>query len=229
VHHGGNDEQPGSRPVEWCVRRRSGHPEITGRRDVRAARTATTADAGGFLQRPSRERPAPAVSFLTADGDPARYRRSDEPIGPDEVIDYRYLFSLVLDRCAREDDRGKSLDAKITALIAGVVGFIAFSGRMQPSVWNAVETLAYLVPLGLLLRAFMVERGAIAPTAESLRTFFPEFPVTTLRDAVAAMTRACAANARINDTKAGRLDVAVVFTAVTTAIVLVTQFVAALR
>lgn len=87
----------------------------------------------------------------------------------------------------------------------------------------------YLIPLLLLLGAFMVERGARAPSAESLRTFFPQFPVTTLRDTIAATARASAENARINDMKTGRLDIAVVLTAASAAIALITRFVVALR
>jgi hypothetical protein len=135
----------------------------------------------------------------------------------------------VLDRCEREDDRGKSIDAKITALIAGVMAFIGFSARLPVSPWTAVETIVFLVPLGVLLGAFMIERGRLAPTAESLGTFFPEYPVTTLRDAIDAMTRVCRSNAEINDRKAARLDVAVVLTGAVAAVVFISQAVIALR
>jgi hypothetical protein len=135
----------------------------------------------------------------------------------------------VLDRYGHEDDRGKSIDAKITALIAGVLAFIGLSARFPVSLWTAVETIVFLAPLGVLLGAFMTERGRLAPTAESLGTFFPEYPVTTLRDAIDAMTRVCRSNARINDRKAARLDIAVVLTGVIAAVVFVLRVVIALR
>jgi hypothetical protein len=145
------------------------------------------------------------------------------------VIDYRYLYSIVLDRCQAEDERGRSLDSKLTSLIAGVVAFIGLSSRFPPSVVNAEETLLYLIPLSVLLAAFMVDRVRLAPSAESLGTFFATYPVRTLRDAVDAMTRVYRLNAVTNDRKAARLDFSVVATVVATGIVLVTQSVLALR
>lgn len=170
-----------------------------------------------FHQGSRRDRHLPEISLLV------------DPRGPDTPVDYRYLYQLVADRAEREEDRGKTLDAKITALLAGVVTFIGFSFRMQATSWTTGAALIYCVPLGVLLSAFMTKRGAISPTAESLVTFFPQYPTTTLRDAVLAMERSCRRNDRANDTKTRRLDVATVMTAVATMIVLVSQFIVALR
>jgi cell division protein FtsW (lipid II flippase) len=135
----------------------------------------------------------------------------------------------VADRAEREDDRNKALDAKITALLAGVVAFIGFSFRLQVSSWSAIAALLYLGPLGFLLAALMTKPNKIAPTAEALVTFFPLYPVQTLRDAIITMERACRMNDRFNDTKARRLGFATALTAAATAVVLVTQCVVALR
>jgi len=134
-----------------------------------------------------------------------------------------------VDRAEREEDRGKMLDAKITALLAGVVTFIGFSFRLQATPWSAGTALLYLIPLGVLFSAFMTKRGVLSPTPESLVTFFPEYPTATLRNAVLAMERSCRTNDRINDTKTRRLDVATASTGVATLIVLVSQFAVALR
>jgi hypothetical protein len=128
----------------------------------------------------------------------------------------------VLDRLDREDDRGKALDAKITAVLAGITACLGLAVRVRQSVALEIETMFYFIPLSVSLSAFLVRRGASAPTAESLETFFPEFPVTTMRDAVTAVTRACRENIRINDRKAARLDIAVALMALLTAVVLVT-------
>jgi hypothetical protein len=72
------------------------------------------------------------------------------------------------EHCEREDERGKAIDAKITSVLAGVIAFIGFSIRAQSSLWTAVETLVYLVPLGVLLNAFRTERRVRAPEPESL-------------------------------------------------------------
>jgi hypothetical protein len=160
VYDGGDDERLETGAAEGTA---LGRPRRAAREARLGTGTAqTAADSGGLLRRPARDGSAPTISFLIADGDPARYRRADEPVGPDEVIDYRYLYSLILDRYEREEDRGKSIDAKITASIAGVTAFIGFSTRVQPTVFNAAESLFYLIPLLLLLGAFMVERGARA-------------------------------------------------------------------
>ncbi|MDB5071811.1 MAG: hypothetical protein JWM87_2922 [Candidatus Eremiobacteraeota bacterium] len=151
------------------------------------------------------------------------------PAGPDYRVDYRYLYEIVADRSKREEDRGKVLDAKITALLAGAVAFIGFTLRLQFTSWSAVTGLLYVIPLGFLLAAFMAKPARVAPTVESLVTFFPQYPDTTLRDAVLAMERSCRANDRINDIKLRRLDLATVLTATITAAALVTQFAVALR
>jgi hypothetical protein len=157
------------------------------------------------------------VSFLAA------------PFEPEHGVDYRYLYEIVADRAEREEDRGKSLDAKITALLAGIVAFIGFMVRLPLTPLNAGTALVYVVPLAFLLAAFATRPSRIAPTVESLVTFFPRYPATTLRDAVLAMERSCRENVRINDTKNRRLDVATSLTAIATGIILFTQFAAAVR
>jgi hypothetical protein len=153
------------------------------------AASDASADARRFHQGPRQGRHPAKISLLV------------DPLGPDTPVDYRYLYQIVAERAEREEDRGKTLDAKITALLAGVVTFIGFSFRMQATPWTTGAALIYCVPLGLLLSAFMTKRGAISPTAESLVTFFPQYPTTTLRDAVLAMERSCRRNDRVNDTK----------------------------
>ena len=175
------------------------------------------ADARRFHERRRRGGHSAQVSLLA------------EPFGPDHTVDYRYLYQLVDDRAKREEERGKTLDAKITALLAGAVAFIGFTFRLQSTPWSAATALLYIIPLGCLLSAFMTKPGRIAPTPESLVTFFPQYPETTLRDAVLAMERSCRENDHINDTKIRRLDLATILTAAATTIVLITQFVVALR
>jgi hypothetical protein len=181
-----------------------------------AASDAST-DARRFHQRRRRRGHSAQVSLLVAPG------------GPDHRVDYRYLYEIVTDRSKREEDRGKALDAKITALLAGAVAFIGFTFRLQFTPWSAVTGLLYVIPLGFLLAAFMTKPARIAPTVESLVTFFPQYPDTTLREAVLSMERSCRANDRINDIKLRRLDLATVLTATITAAALVTQFAVALR
>ena len=91
--------------------------------------------------------------------------------------------------------------------------------------WNAAASLVYLFPLSFLFLAFMTETEKIVPAPESLGEFFREYPVTALREAIAAMLGGCHTKERINDRKASRLGVATLLTAVATAIVLIEQFV----
>jgi hypothetical protein len=143
------------------------------------------------------------------------------------VIDYRYLYSLILECCAREEERGKALDGKITTLIAGVTALIGFAIRSPSSPLSTSAALLAVVPLVSLFGALMVRRGRVAPTPESLETFFPEYPVRTLRDSVTAMTRICRTNAELNEMKAARLDIAAILAAFATAAFLFVQAVAA--
>jgi hypothetical protein len=145
------------------------------------------------------------------------------------VIDYRYLYSLVLQCCEREEERGKALDGKITTSIAGVTALIGFAIRSPSSPLGASAALLAVIPLVSLFGALMVRRGRVAPTPESLETFFPEYPVRTLRDSVTAMTRICRTNAELNEMKSARLDIAVTFAAFATAAFLAAQLVAVFR
>ena len=84
--------------------------------------------------------------------------------------------------------------------------------------------MLYIIPLGFLFSAFLIQRGESAPTAESLRRYFPAFPVSTLKDRIDAMLIAEAKNAAVNELKAARVDLATIITGVVTAIVLISQF-----
>lgn len=136
---------------------------------------------------------------------------------------------MVADRADREGDRSKEIDAKATALLAGIVAFIGFSFRTQMTPSSAITALLYCIPLAFLLRVFMSAREAIAPSPESLVTFFPEYPTATLRKAVFAMERSCRSSERVNDQKMRRLESATLLMAGTTICVLVVQLVVALR
>lgn len=121
------------------------------------------------------------------------------------------------------------IDAKITALLAGIVAFMGFSFRFQLKGWSTGSALIYVVPLGFLLSAFMAKRGALAPSVEAFETFFPEYPVTTVKKAVSAVASACCTNQRVNKRKASRLELATLFTGAATAVVLAVQFIVSLR
>ena len=190
-------------------------PRLAGRRFADSRPSAAGRERFRAADEP--QRPIPQISYLV------------EPLGPDDEVDYRYLYGLVVERREREEDRGKAIDAKVTSLLAGVVAFIGFSFRLQSSVWIAACALLYLVPLAFLLNAFMTKSEDRVPAPEALETFFPEYPTTTLRKAVSATVHACRADEAINNRKATRLDVATVLTAVVTATVLVTQVVLDLR
>ena len=109
-------------------------------------------------------------------------------------------------------------------MLAGIAAFIGFSFRLQYTPFSAAAALLYCVPLGFLLSIFSTARAEIAPSPESLVTFFPEYPIATLRKAIFAMERACRAGDRINVMKARRLETATLLMALTTTIVLVVQF-----
>jgi hypothetical protein len=75
----------------------------------------------------------------------------------------------------------------------------------------------------------MTRRGALAPSVEAFETFFPEYPVSTMKKAVGAVASACRTNQRVNQRKSSRLEVATLLTAAATAIVLTVQFTVSLR
>lgn len=181
-------------------------------------------DRGSQQERSAPRDPDPRYPPLTRNRDAASYALADEPLQPDDPVDRRYLYSLVLERIERAEDRGKTLDAKVTALLGGVVAFIGFSFRGNVSIWTAGAALLYVIPLGFLFSAFLIQRGESAPTAESLRRYFPAFPVSTLKDGIDAMLIADAKNAAVNELKAARVDLATIMTGIVTAVVLISQF-----
>jgi hypothetical protein len=183
----------------------------------RLAARDTSAAARRLHLRPERSEHLSAVSFLVTSH------------GPDDEVDYRYLYELLSERAEREEDRSKAIDAKATALLAGVVAFIGFSSRLQSTPLSAGAALLYCIPLAFLVRTFLMKRATIVPSPESLVTFFPRYPVATLRQTILDMERSCRANVRLNETKTQRLDLATVLMAATTVCVLVVQFAVALR
>jgi hypothetical protein len=181
-----------------------------------AARDAAAA-RGRLHRRPDDRGHLLAVSFLAGS------------YVPEDESDYRYLYELLSERVTREEDRGKGIDAKATAMLAGIVAFIGFSFRLQYTAFSTAAALLYCVPLSFLLSVFLAERPAIAPSPESLVTFFPQYPTETLRKAIAAVERSCRAGIRVNATKARRLDIATILMALTTVVVLVVQFFTSVR
>lgn len=168
--------------------------------------------------------PNPGDSPLATSRDPTRYTLADEPLSAGDAVDWRYLYNLIIERIEREEDRGKTLDSKITSLLGGVVAFIGFSFRVNVSVWSAGAALLYIVPLAFLFSAFLIERGESAPTPESLKRSFPPFPISTLMDGIDAMLIVNNKNMAVNALKAARVDLATILTGIVTAIVLITQF-----
>lgn len=185
-----------------------------------AAAPASGADDPGSGQ----DRPVPSHPPL----DPERYAVGDEPLGPGRPVDYRYLYGLVLDRLEREEERGKSLDGKLAALLAGVVASIGFSFRVQANIVSAGAAVLYLVPLVLIAWGYAIALEKDAPSAEALEASFPAYPVSTLVEAIKAMRIANVLNVERHDRKAVFLDYAIFATLVVTAIVLIAQFVIAL-
>jgi cell division protein FtsW (lipid II flippase) len=149
---------------------------------------------------------------------------ADEPLRPHDPVDWRYLYSLILERTEREEDRGKLLDAKVTSLLGGVVAFIGFSFRVNVSAWSSGAALLYIIPLAFLLSALLADRGESAPTAKSLHRYFSAFPVSTLKESTDAMLIANALNESANDRRAARADLATILTGIVTVLVLITQF-----
>ncbi|HTD36075.1 MAG TPA: hypothetical protein VK669_01080 [Candidatus Limnocylindrales bacterium] len=160
--------------------------------------------------------------------DPKLYTVNDEPIGPDRVIDYRFLYEIVRDRLARQEDRGKSLDAKLATLLTGVVAAIGFSFRLSPSLVTTGTAFLYLLPLVLIASAFSTKLSDLAPDIESLERSFPPYPVSTLMAAVAAIREAHRVTLAAYDRKASRLDHAIAATLLVTSGALVAQLAVAL-
>jgi L-cystine uptake protein TcyP (sodium:dicarboxylate symporter family) len=123
----------------------------------------------------------------------------------------------------REEDRGKSLDGKIASVIAGIVASIGFSLRVNGSAVTYAAAMLYLIPLIALFRAFRTKPLREAPTAESILRYFATFPVSTLKEGCQAMMNAITENRSINDMKTNLFDLGVLFTIVTTIVVLVVQ------
>lgn len=155
--------------------------------------------------------------------DPKLYTINDEPIGPERVTDYRFLYEMVRDRLARQEDRGKSLDAKLATLLTGVVAAIGFSFRLPPSIVTTGTAFFYLLPLVLIASAFSTKLSDLAPDIESLERSFPPYPVSTLVAAVAAIREAHRVTLTAYDRKASRLDHAIAATLLVTSGALVAQ------
>ena len=203
-----------------------------GGRDAGDARTQArgpdaAADAGRHDPRGAQagERLPPPLPPLTRD--PATYTVADEPIGDDEPVDWRHLYELAAAQLDREEDNGRTIDAKAATLFAGVVASIGFSFRLNETLAVAVGALLYLIPLMLLLSVYLTRVRHRAPRAEALREFFPRWPVTTLVAAIDAMIDAEAFNERINEAKAVRFDRALVAAALATVVMLAVQLAAA--
>jgi len=183
-----------------------------------------TSSVGGHDLSGADTRPLSLASPL----DPKLYTVNDEPIGPDRVIDYRFLYEIVRDRLARQEDRGKSLDAKLATLLTGVVAAIGFSFRLSPSLVTTGTAFLYLLPLVLIASAFSTKLSDLAPDIESLERSFPPYPVSTLMAAVAAIREAHRVTLAAYDRKASRLDHAIAATLLVTSGALVAQLAVAL-
>jgi phage shock protein PspC (stress-responsive transcriptional regulator) len=157
--------------------------------------------------------------------DPAKYTVQDEPLGGDAPVDWRYLYEIVAKRADRELDRGSSFDGKLAALLAGVVAGIGFSFRISPSPVTTWAAFLYIIPLVFILDAFLTRLGKEAPTPKSLAEYFPTYPVTTLKSAVAAMVEAAEFDKNLNDRKASRIAFAVLALGIVTALVILAQIV----
>jgi len=218
VYSGDEDERRKTRAEEAGDRGSAG--------EGTAARSAS-ADVAGDDRAGARPpvRPAPLAAAL----DPKAYTRADEPIGEDWPVDYRYLYKLVHDRYVRNEDRGKHLDAKLAALLTGVVAAIGFSFRLNTTVVSAAIALLYLVPLGFIASAYTAKLRDVAPTIKSMERSFPRYPVSTIEKAIAAIRRANDANARTYSLKAAHLDYAVAATVIATLAALIVQVLAALK
>jgi len=120
-------------------------------------------------------------------------------------------------------DRGKSLDGKIAAVIAGIVASIGFSLRVNGSAATYAAAMLYLGPLIILFLAFRTKALREAPTAESILRYFGAYPITTLKEGIEAMMNAIRENRVINDEKANLFDIGILLTITVTIIVLAVQ------
>ena len=186
--------------------------------------TDTSAPAvGGDDLSGAETRPAPVAATL----DPKLYTVRDEPLSTERVVDYRYLYELVHERLAREEDRGKSLDGKLATLLTGVVAAIGFSFRPNPTVVTTATAFLYLIPLILIAATFTTRLTDLAPDIESLERSFPPYPVSTMIEAIRAVREAHLRALAAYDRKASRLDHAVVATLFVTSIALFAQILVA--
>jgi hypothetical protein len=189
------------------------------------ATDSSPAEVAGHDRTGAALRPASLAAAL----DPKAYTHLDEPIPEDWPIDYRYLYDLVHDRYVRNEERGKALDAKLAALLTGVVAATGFSFRLNASFVNAITALLYLAPLALIASAYTAKLRDVAPTIHSMERSFPTYPVSTIVEAIAAMRMANEANARAFDQKAAYLDYAVAATLVATLATLLAQILVTLK
>ncbi|MEA2721768.1 MAG: hypothetical protein QOJ39_3632 [Candidatus Eremiobacteraeota bacterium] len=130
---------------------------------------------------------------------------------------------------ARDEDRGKNLDTKLATLLTGIVAAIGFSFRGTPNIVSSATALLYLLPLALIVSAYTTKLNEFAPDVASLESSFPTYPVSTLIEAVKAMTVANGVNSAKYERKAERLDQAVVSTLAVTLLALVAQLLVALK
>ena len=133
------------------------------------------------------------------------------------------------DRYTRNEDRGKHVDAKLAALLSGVVAAIGFSFRLNANLVNAATALLYLVPLAFIASAYTAKLRDVAPTIKSVERSFPRYPVSTIEKAIAAIRVANDANARTYGRKASYLDYAVIATIGATLATLILQVLVALK
>jgi hypothetical protein len=207
--------------------------EKAGSQSARTTRSTTKGGApnsaaaavGGHDLSGAPARPAPLAAPL----DPKLYALEDEPLAEGRPVDYRYLYDLARDRLARDEDRGKNLDTKLATLLTGIVAAIGFSFRGTPNIVSSATALLYLLPLALIVSAYTTKLNEFAPDVASLESSFPTYPVSTLIEAVKAMTVANGVNSAKYERKAERLDQAVVSTLAVTLLALVAQLLVALK
>lgn len=136
---------------------------------------------------------------------------------------------MVSESYAKEYERGKSLDTKLAALLAGVVASIGFSFRTNSNVVVAGATMLYLIPLLFIAFGYTTRLDKNAPSAASLEMSFPAYPVSTLIEAIKAMRIANVQNVETHDRKAGALDRAVLTTVLATFVILLLQLLIATK
>ncbi|MDB5069296.1 MAG: hypothetical protein JWM87_407 [Candidatus Eremiobacteraeota bacterium] len=194
-----------------------------------AAEGGTANSAAAAVAGHDRAGAAPRPASLVAPLDPKFYTVADEPLAEGLPVDYRYLYELIHDRFVRGEERGKSVDAKLAALLTGVVAAIGFSFRINLSVISAAITLFYFVPLALIALAYTTKLREVAPTVNSIDRSFPVYPVSTVIEAIAAMRAAIAVNAAKYEQKSVYLDYAVIATLAVTLVALLAQLLIALK